>query len=124
MFKRLFSKKKIKKPEPPTEKQKKLASKSKIEKQILLNNFQIDSWENEIKMLFAEARTFKMKNKKEEAKKNILKIRYLRKKVQKRTNYNVILMNRINDIDRIDSDLDMGAILKESVSLVIFFNFE
>ena len=125
MFKRLFSKNKNKKlVKPPlTLEEKNRMEVAKFTLKIEKTTLKIENIEAEIKSLFAQAIKCKKDNNKDKAKRILVQIKSFKKKILKLNKYNVMMTQRISQMNDISIDCDMGQIFKENVHLLCLLRF-
>jgi flagellar biosynthesis GTPase FlhF len=124
MFGRLFGKKK-KKIDP--EEQKRLdklkkqkaqvESKEKLEKNIAKNEKQIADLEAKVSQQYKEALVAKKAGQKEKAMRLLTNIKNNKARIKKFTGYNTMMYKRINDMESMNTDIQMADIFKDTVRL-------
>ena len=126
MFGRLFGKKK-KKIDP--EEQKRLEklkrnkeqeeNKEKLEKSIAQNEKQIADLEAKVAQNYKDALVAKKAGNKEKAMRLLTNIKNNKARIKKFTGYNTMMMKRINDMESMNTDIQMADIFRDTVSFII-----
>ena len=131
MFGRLFGGKKKKKIDPEVqkelEKKKKekaeAESKEKLEATIAKNEQKINNLEMKIKNTYQQALAAKKGGNKQKAMRLLTQVKNYKAQIAKQTGYNTLLMQRINEMESMQADIQMADIFKESVtSLTTSYN--
>jgi len=123
MFGRLFGKKK-KKIDPEEQKRldklkkekNQVENKEKLEKSIAQNEKQIANLEAQVAQQYKEALVAKKAGKKEKAMRLLTTIKNNKARIKKFTGYNTMMMKRINDMESMNTDIQMADIFKDTVS--------
>ena len=125
MFGRLFGKKK-KKIDP--EEQKRLEklkrnkeqeeNKEKLEKSIAQNEKQIADLEAKVAQNYKDALVAKKAGNKEKAMRLLTNIKNNKARIKKFTGYNTMMMKRINDMESMNTDIQMADIFRDTVSFI------
>lgn len=122
MFGRLFGKKK-KKIDPEEQarlnklkkEKKQVESKEKLEKTIALNEKKIADMEAKNAAQYKEALAAKKAGNKEKAMRLLTNIKNGKAQIKKYTGYNTMMMKRINDMESMNTDIQMADIFKDTV---------
>jgi len=122
MFGRLFGKKK-KKIDPEEQKRldklkkekNQVENKEKLEKSIAQNEKQIANLEAQVSQQYKEALVAKKAGKKEKAMRLLTTIKNNKARIKKFTGYNTMMMKRINDMESMNTDIQMADIFKDTV---------
>jgi len=126
MFGRLFGKKK-KKIDPEEQarldklkkEKKQVESKEKLEKTIAQNEKKIADMEAKNAAQYKEALAAKKAGNKEKAMRLLTNIKNGKAQIKKYTGYNTMMMKRINDMESMNTDIQMADIFKDTVGSIV-----